>query len=541
MLTDRSGEKSRGRLFVVLLATIFHILSHSQQIRNITLLNDLSYCQMQVGVSREFCLNDLPTGRAHIRSEALQARQHCPPRKIAWEENLTEPLSLYQMYAVNRETDPKQEQLIRPCWQSQSIVARYSPHLVENITYHDTNAMGLQVEMGHTEQGDPKWLHSQHVVSCTTAHVDGSNWTFERFGPFKGDGGYGWHGGARENVGQFRDIILEGAVYVTAFGFYPVDESGAILGMPPIHIHHMHVTAAYCDPTQCTCWDSFINPVDPGFQGGLPFDVHGDRQCTPEFGGTDCLVRAYPRGYGVPIPIPLRTYFDLNDARPAQSSALGFFAEHAFRWTHSYKRPVGRFVANVRSNVAGHDDYMIAAVPGTSMMAWDERDLRHLLGSMYDDISFVHVFWHTHRALTEDTMAFRATAKQVGLGTAPFEDKFVNLKRFNLTVMEVRRYIFQHLADARHRSRDHERLPTFWCSLSKRKVFENIPNNVQQERYHAPHCNEAFEIAGLPVLTLVSFHSPQTMLSAEDLRVPKMKWMHSVMYAFYVPRELVRS
>jgi len=31
---------------------------------------------------------------------------------------------------------------------------------------------------------------------------------------------------------------------------------------------------------------------------GVEFDIHGDRQCHENLGGTDCLIRSFPPGFG---------------------------------------------------------------------------------------------------------------------------------------------------------------------------------------------------------------------------------------------------
>ena len=47
----------------------------------------------------------------------------------------------------------------------------------------------------------------------------------------------------------------------------------------------------------------------------VEFDTHGDRQCQAQMGGTDCLIRSYPVGYGLKSTDTVETVFDVNDVR----------------------------------------------------------------------------------------------------------------------------------------------------------------------------------------------------------------------------------
>merc|ERR1740130_1972815 len=91
---------------------------------------------------------------------------------------------------------------------------------------------------------------------------------------------------------------------------------------------------------------AFFFPDDYGFDYGplytVEFDVHGDRQCTRERGGTDCLARAYPKGFGMQLVKPIEALGEVIDARMETSSFLRFQVEYAYRWTAQPQRFVGR-------------------------------------------------------------------------------------------------------------------------------------------------------------------------------------------------------
>ena len=45
----------------------------------------------------------------------------------------------------------------------------------------------------------------------------------------------------------------------------------------------------------------------------------------------------------------MRTMFDLNDVRPAGSAGFKFYSRHAYQWTRTVMKPVGKFMTSVRS------------------------------------------------------------------------------------------------------------------------------------------------------------------------------------------------
>ena len=190
------------------------------------------------------------------------------------------------------------------------------------------------------------------VEHCTVA--DGaSSWTFEHIGPFIGHGAE-WHSGGWNDAGRFGQRAK--AVWCTAFSFFPMDSSGEPLGLPPIHIHHMHVSSS----------QSMTDPIKKNSDGlyAVEFDLHGDRQCAEPMGGMNCTVRAFPPGFGMRLEDRMQTFFDLKDVRPAGSSRLDFYAQHMYRWTTTAQRPVGKMMTGISTlSFKPHDDYLLVFDP----------------------------------------------------------------------------------------------------------------------------------------------------------------------------------
>ena len=96
----------------------------------------------------------------------------------------------------------------------------------------------------------------------------------------------------------------------------------------------------------------------------VELDVHGDRQCSEQMGGMNCTVRSFPTGFGMKIIDSMETFFDLKDVRRKNSPTLTFYAQHAYRWTHSAQRAVGKWVTGgVTGSFKPHDDYLLTFDP----------------------------------------------------------------------------------------------------------------------------------------------------------------------------------
>jgi len=256
----------------------------------------------------------------------------------------------------------------------------------------------------------------------------------------------------------------------------------------------------------------------------VPFDVHGDRQCQMQLSGTDCLIRAFPSGYGIRLTDPMRTFYDLNDVRHAGSSTLEFYSEHMYRWTRIARRTMGRLDTTIPANVAGHDDYLLIFHPEQceEYLVWAELTF---MGSA----TIRHIFWHTHHEFTTDMWVASAAASDLGLGQEPFQKHHVLLNSFGLSIPDTMHFVLDSLAKAQDSCEQGKRcttVPRMRCSINKQRW--ELVDDERVERYHAPHCNSPWEYNQGDVFTLVSFHKAQMhMVAAQSV------WMHTVLYAYY--------
>lgn len=162
--------------------------------------------------------------------------------------------------------------------------------------------------------------------SCRAVDSENGEFRIRRLGPFVSRGGFDWHKMKFEDPYNLRSMISSGSVTMTGFTVLPVDESGEILGNPPIHVHHANLGPNCADPH---CRQSSLRRVS---------QWHGDSQCSASAGGTACYVTLLPKGFGFRVAEALRLDVDFNDVRPEGSPELHFWLEAAI----SIDKPVAK-------------------------------------------------------------------------------------------------------------------------------------------------------------------------------------------------------
>ena len=186
-----------------------------------------------------------------------------------------------------------------------------------------------------------------HLVSCTFIENDTYEWSVERVGPFISTGGYDWHDFVYSQSGILWNLLQNTTLFFNAALAAPIYKNGTIIENPPIHIHHTHITTSH----QCEVMNyilrhgrnttamedlSFTKALKDDLKSGhqkIEFDIHGDRQCHSEHGGTSCLLRQFPDKYAMMVDRPLCVLGEFNDIRKSQASPLQFYIEYAFRFS----------------------------------------------------------------------------------------------------------------------------------------------------------------------------------------------------------------
>ena len=96
----------------------------------------------------------------------------------------------------------------------------------------------------------------------------------QRVGPFSSRGGYDWWQLEWHDAGLLSSALREhrDGLLVTAHSIVPVDDAGARLGHPPLHVHHVHAMEGDGEGAR-------VRAATP-FSPRLFAEQHGDYQCS---------------------------------------------------------------------------------------------------------------------------------------------------------------------------------------------------------------------------------------------------------------------
>jgi len=216
-----------------------------------------------------------------------------------------------------------------------------------------------------------------------------SGWTFTRFGPLVGTGGYDWHEGNIQPVQRHPK-----SKFITAKMFAPVTANGTILNYPPVHAHHVHYQLE-------------------GIQHW--FDSHGDSVCTEEQGGTACYLREEPEGYGLPLldTSSWQLDFILNDVRKEGSPPMTFYMETSLRWSSD---------TTLKPNARAHyERHPTTHVYNTILLPLREESIMWHSGKWFVPGQVIYSpkdqypWLHSHRSFLKGMWAFAASPEELGL------------------------------------------------------------------------------------------------------------------------------
>lgn len=207
---------------------------------------------------------------------------------------------------------------------------RWTTALDRSVFYHAGNTSTFDAFRGTLLADPPVSLGfpfrlapadgAQHVLPVhQTCRLD--DWYFERVGPFTSRGGYDWWSLYWNDYGIDLTPRPRG---ITGHVSTVVDASGAAIGLPPIHVHHMHLSpslglhnrvekVARCMATGLDCLDA-----------SMLIQHHGDAQCIGR-NGSDCLWDEYGRDHVKRITGPLSVFGHFNDVRRPGARPLEWY------------------------------------------------------------------------------------------------------------------------------------------------------------------------------------------------------------------------
>lgn len=449
----------------------------------------------------------------------------------------------------------KYEALRERCrWKSEDAFRTYP-----TFTYADFPELKRDSGYTHFTHDETQRLIDKHrkrdesnrvqIKSCEVLEDRDWEWKIVRLGPFFSTGGYDWHRYYIPNSTEQGDRLY------SAFFYGPVDRNGKVLPYPPIHIHHMHSATTQCSMI-ARMWSGGIPHPPHGGRRGLNwyFDVHGDRQCKAEQGGTACLHKEFPEGYAQYTYLPQCIFGEVNDVRPANSSKMEFWVEHAYRIGRdcSIARPIGFFASGagphvhveetfsaakaVKSALGGKASYEPSLVPVDDYDAPTNEDSLIWCTIRFPyAIKILSVWVHTHHQFTHDQFLFRGHPRELGLDTGPLtlENHYTPLllSKTGIDRHQLKNYLFNNML---------KNGGSVACKLNEDRfekgtpgvLPKGVPNDIY-DRIVMPNCSSNLSFSSKELVTIVALHGSVTGKKTGN----NTAVMHSAFYSEFVRPE----
>lgn len=220
-----------------------------------------------------------------------------------------------------------------------------------------------------------------------------------RIGPFETRGGYSWNGLIVRTSESFWKHERE--VWYDAFALGSLDGTSRVVGYPPIHQHHYHMTG-----------DVPFGSVVMDMMGS----IHPDDQCKADEGGTSCLVHGVPAGFAYRHTLPIVVSTEFNDVRRAGADPLHTWVFWAIR--RCGRVPASRRLRGVHTfaSTSTDSDRLTFRVETTSEgIMWNDGVLPPMM-------HVVEAYLHTHRSVTYDMHLYMGSVGQVFLSPLTWRD-----------------------------------------------------------------------------------------------------------------------
>mmetsp|Transcript_150000 Transcript_150000/g.264726 ORF Transcript_150000/g.264726 Transcript_150000/m.264726 type:complete len:678 (-) Transcript_150000:353-2386(-) len=190
--------------------------------------------------------------------------------------------------------------------------------------------------------GPPDQSESLTIGGSATHEEDGGSWVFQRIGPFYSNGGYDWWSIQMRDVFHLSKVMLEhfDGVYFTSALLAAASESGEILNLPPIHLHHIHVGPQPGAPSKASAGG------ESSYFSDYMLEIHGDYECLPKDGGAKCLFQKPASDNVREIDRVVDLIAEINDVRAPASESMKWWFQLAIRW---HPKAIGKHVPESQS------------------------------------------------------------------------------------------------------------------------------------------------------------------------------------------------
>jgi len=278
----------------------------------------------------------------------------------------------------------------------------------------------------------PQYVASEQVMIGECGRkATGGFWYTNKVGVFRTDGGNGWH--------VLNFVFQRPAESARTIGIgkhiqVVVDTNGVLLGLPPIHLHHITATQS-----------PFSHVDDPGYLGLRAHDAlvaitTGDWMNPSEKGGAD----GYAEDYGGDVKLisgDLRIGAFLNDVRPASSPEISWSFQVSFFLVES-PAPTQRALSVIEPALPAED---VPPFYTTDVPCGKESFFIGMYSMPFDgfDPLILHHTYHAHQPGCQDSLLFR--------GRLPITDSlygpFITTNTEWPTNAQLRAHLLEHHGD----------------------------------------------------------------------------------------------
>lgn len=272
---------------------------------------------------------------------------------------------------------------------------------------------------------DMPWMTERPKMGlCRIPQDDGGEYIIQKIGPLVSVGNYDYWQIGWQDVWELSKTLLEhpdGIMFTESFTG-AVDDNGKVLGFPPIHIHHIHVTPQPGVKYKQSFADCFQarNYSECAWGVNLAIEQHGDYQCLEGDGGTDCLLEKTGDGYAKVLKTPVDIEGEDNDVRAPNSTPMRWWHQAVIRWfpKRAFLQPLSQhfFVGPGRHDPADQrtDVWVFPVKTDVPQLYW-------YTGLMKIDGRMVRNKLHSHNTMFRNAFWFNARPEDLGLDDPKFQ------------------------------------------------------------------------------------------------------------------------
>jgi len=269
------------------------------------------------------------------------------------------------------------------------------------------------------------------VLCVGAAAKPGETWYVQRIGPFVSTGGNDWWQFAWNDMfgldGSLDapSLLQQGPVAMTGHFTGPVSSSGDPIGLPPLHIHHIHLT-----PNTGLSWASdilecmLVGDACPDL--AVIYAHHGDRQRleadAPATSGFVTFGEEYGE-FAKRLHGPISCTGEINDLRPPQSEPIEWWYQSAIRVVHGAAADPAAAVGMTQRPLSLHYLYNPFEIGldsqmsrfGTIKVHPNDDSVFYYSGYMPFPGELVAVDGHAHSGAFQRMFLFAGSPEQLGL------------------------------------------------------------------------------------------------------------------------------